>query len=278
MNTTGTTRESLNTDELDALKRRQQATWAAGNYGAIGTSLQLTGELLCESLDVEAGWNVLDVAAGNGNASLAAARRNATVTATDYVPALLEQAAARAAADGLPITTRVADAEALPFADRSFDAVLSTFGVMFAPRQEQVAAELVRVCRPGGRIGLTNWTPRSYVAELFETVSRYVTPPRAPSVFRWGAEPELATLLGANVDSVSSRVREFVFRYRSAEHLVETFRRYYGPTNRAFEALEAEAQDALEHDLLDLARGWNRSTAGVLAVPSEYLEVVATVA
>jgi SAM-dependent methyltransferase len=276
MTTTNHSTAASSIDELDTIKARQCATWGSGDYAVIGTTLQLVGETLCETLELDAGWRVLDVAAGNGNASLAAARRNASVTATDYVPALLEQAATRAAADGLPLTTRTADAEALPFADRSFDAVLSVFGVMFTPRQEQAAAELVRVCRPGGRIGLANWTPDSFVAEMFKTIAGHVPPPPVPSVFRWGNQTNLAELLGPDVDISSARTPEFVFRYQSAEHFVDTFRTYYGPTNRAFAALAPEGQDALEHDLLTLTRRWNRSTTGALAVPAQYLEVVAT--
>jgi SAM-dependent methyltransferase len=268
---------ALTDEQLDAVKTRQQATWSSGDFAVIGTSLQLVGELLCEAVDIDAGWHVLDVAAGNGNAALAAARRNADVTATDYVPELLERAASRAAADGVPLTTRVADAEALPYTDRTFDAVLSIFGVMFAPRQERAAAELVRVCRPGGRIGLANWTPDSFVASMFETVARYVTPPPIPSAFRWGAESDDVALLGTDVSVDSAAKREFVFRYRSAEDFVDTYRTYSGPTNRAFAALEPDGQDALENDLLTLARDWNRSTTGALSVPAEYLELVASV-
>jgi ubiquinone/menaquinone biosynthesis C-methylase UbiE len=268
---------SLTDEQLDAVKSRQQATWSSGDFAVIGTTLQLVGEQLCEAVDIDAGWQVLDVAAGNGNASLAAARRNADVTATDYVPELLERAAARAAADGLPLTTRVADAEALPYTDRTFDAAVSVFGVMFAPRQERAAAELVRVCRPGGRIGLANWTPDSFVGAMFETVARYVTPPPLPSVFRWGVESDVVGLLGDEVRVYSASKREFIFRFRSAEDFVDTFRTYYGPTNRAFAALEPDGQDALENDLLTLARNWNRSTTGALAVPAEYLELVVSV-
>jgi ubiquinone/menaquinone biosynthesis C-methylase UbiE len=269
------TTTDLTPDQIDAVKQRQQATWSAGDYSVIGTSLQLTGELLVEALDLEAGWHVLDVAAGNGNVALAAARRNARVTATDYVPELLDAAAARAAADGLALTTRVADAEALPFADRTFDAVVSAFGVMFTPRQVRAASELIRVSRPGGRIGLASWTPTSFVASLFETVSRHVAPPPVPSVFCWGDKRAVNDLLGDGIASVAAHTREFVFRYESAEHFVATFRTYYGPVNRAFGALDEAGQDALEHDLIELARSWNRSTEGALAVPSEYLEVVA---
>jgi ubiquinone/menaquinone biosynthesis C-methylase UbiE len=275
--TTSPTSPPLTEEQIDAVKTRQQATWASGDFAVIGTTLQLVGELLCEAVDIDAGWHVLDVAAGNGNGALAAARRNADVTATDYVPEVLERAAARAVAEGVPLTTRVADAEALPYADRTFDAVLSIFGVMFAPRQERAAAELTRVCRPGGRIGLASWTPTSFVAEMFHTVARYVSPPLLPSAFRWGTETDVVAMLGTEVSAYSAVSREFVFRYRSGEEFVETFRNYYGPTNRAFAALEPEGQDALEHDLITLAYSWNRSTSGALAVPGEYLEIVASI-
>ncbi len=263
------------TPDLAAIKARQQATWSSGDFAVIGTTLQATGESLCDAADVVAGSRVLDVAAGNGNAALAAARRGALVTATDYVPALLERAAARAIAEGLELTTRPADAEDLPFADRTFDLVLSAFGVMFAPDQPQAASELVRVCRPGGRIGLASWTATSFVAEMFGIVSTYVAPPAGLSpVFNWGSEEHLAALLSDGMSPVSVRTRTFVFRYRSAEDFVDTFRSFYGPTNRAFAALDPERQDALEHDLVELARRWNTSTQGALAVPGEYLEAV----
>lgn len=261
--------------EIDAIKGRQQATWASGDFSVIGTSLQIVGELLSEAVEIEAGWHVLDVAAGNGNAALAAARRNAHVVAIDYVPELLEDAAARATANGLPLATEVGDAEQLPFGDRTFDAVLSTFGVMFTPRPEVAAAELLRVTRPGGRVGLASWTPTSFVAEMFNTVSRYITPPALPSVFQWGDRAAVNDLLGDGIQAVGARTRQFVFRYESAEHFVDVFRRYYGPTNRAFASLDVDRQDALEHNLIKLARIWNWSTAGALAVPAEYLELVA---
>jgi SAM-dependent methyltransferase len=263
------------TPDLAAIKTRQQATWSSGDFAVIGTTLQPTGESLCDAADVVSGSRVLDVAAGNGNAALAAARRGAIVTATDYVPELLERAAARAAADGLDLTTRPADAENLPFADRTFDLVLSAFGVMFAPDQPRAASELVRVCRPGGRVAVASWTPTSFVAEMFAIVSTYVAPPAGlRSVFEWGTEDRLAALLGDEMAPVSVRPLEFVFRYRSAEDFVDTFRSFYGPTNRAFAALDPERQDALEHDLVELARRWNTSTQGALAVPGEYLEAV----
>ena len=267
---------STATVDYDAVKIKQQATWATGDYSVVGTTLQITGEALCESVDIEAGERVLDVAAGNGNATLAAARRGASVTAVDYVPALLHAARARAAADGLTIDYREADAEALPFEAATFDAVLSVFGVMFTPNQERAAAELLRVCRPGGRIGLASWTPDGFIGQMFRIVGRYVPPPagvRPPP--QWGTEDRIAELLGGQVASVEARRRTFQFRYRSPQDWVNTFRTYYGPLVRAFAALDEAGQRDLEQDLLQLAASHNTSTTGALRVPSEYLEVVA---
>ncbi len=262
--------------DYTAIKARQRDTWASGNYAVIGTTLQIVGESLCEAVDVQAGERVLDVAAGNGNASLAAARRGADVTATDYVTSLLDRAQARAASEGLTIDTERADAEALPFPDGSFDVVLSTFGVMFAPNQEQASAELVRACRPGGRIGLANWTPSGFIGQMFKIVGRYVPPPAGvrPPV-AWGDEDRLRELFGSDVQSLAVHRRQFVFRYRSAEHWLDTFRAYYGPTLKAFSAVDDAARAALERDLLALANECNTSSTGTLRVPSEYLEVVA---
>jgi SAM-dependent methyltransferase len=264
------------TVDFEAIKARQQGTWSSGDYSVIGTTLQITGETLCEAVDVTAGERVLDVAAGNGNATLAAARRGGEVTASDYVPVLLEGTRARAAAEGLTIDVREADAEALPFADATFDVVLSTFGVMFTPDQERAAAELARVCRRGGRIGLTNWTPDGFVGQMFKIVGRYAPPPpgvRSP--LEWGTEARLAELFGTNTRTIDVQRRDFVFRYRSADDWLDAFRNYYGPTHKAFAALDGEGQLAFEHDLLALAHEHNTSPNGALRVPSEYLEVVA---
>jgi SAM-dependent methyltransferase len=264
------------TADTVAIKSRQQATWASGDYAVIGTTLQLVGESLCEAVDVEAGQQVLDVAAGNGNASLAAARRGAEVTATDYVGALLEGTRRRAAAEGLTIDCREADAEALPFPDASFDVVVSTFGVMFTPNQEQAAAELLRVCRPGGRIGLTNWTPAGFVGRMFKIVGAHVPPPAGiSSPLLWGTDERLGELFGPGVRSLSTPRREFVFRYRSAQDWLDTFRTYYGPTLKAFGALDEAGAAAFERELLALAESANTSTTGRLRVPSEYVEAVA---
>ena len=263
--------------DFDAIKTRQQGTWSSGDYAVIGTTLQIVGETLCEAVDIGAGEDVLDVAAGNGNASLAAARRGASVIASDYVPGLLTGTHNRAAAEGLSIEAKEADAEALPFGDDSFDVVLSTFGVMFAPNQERSASELVRVCRPGGRIGLANWTPDGFIGQMFKTVGRYVAPPAGiRSPVEWGTEGRLAELF-ADCSKVQLRRKEFIFRYRSAEDWLDTFREYYGPTLKAFGALDAGAQSGLEQDLLALANEHNTGTGRGLRIPSTYLEVVATV-
>ena len=263
--------------DFEAIKTKQQGTWSSGDYAVIGTTLQLTGETLCEAVDVSAGERVLDVAAGNGNASLAAARRGGEVTASDYVPALLEGTRARAASEGLTIDIREADAEALPFADASFDVVLSTFGVMFTPNQERSASELTRVCRPNGRIGLASWTPEGFIGQMFKIVGRYAPPPAGvSSPLMWGTEARLADLFGDTVRRIDAQRRHFVFRYRSADHWLDTFRTYYGPTHKAFGALDADKQAAFAEELLTLANEHNTSTTGALRVPGEYLEVVAT--
>jgi SAM-dependent methyltransferase len=262
---------------LAALKSRQQAAWSSGDYAIIGTTLQIVGENLCEALDLRSGQSVLDVAAGNGNVALAAARRWCEVVATDYVPALLERARARAAADGLRMEFREADAEALPFDDESFDAVVSTFGVMFTPDQERAAAELVRVCRRGGKIGLANWSPDSFIGQLFKTIARYVPPPagvRSPAL--WGNPARLEELFGQHGVTITTTARIYAFRYRSPEHWLDVFRTYYGPTLKTFAALPPEAQSALASDLLALVYRFNQADDGTMVTPSEYLEVVVT--
>jgi ubiquinone/menaquinone biosynthesis C-methylase UbiE len=263
--------------DLDTIKARQQAVWASGDFGHIGVRLQIVGESLCEAVDVHAGERVLDVAAGNGNASLAAARRFADVTSTDYVPALLEQGRLRAEADRLAVTFQLADAERLPFEDASFDVALSTFGVMFAPNQARAAAELLRVVRPGGRIGLASWTPDGFIGRLFQVTSRFVPPPAGlTSPMAWGTEPRLVELFGPQAADIRTSRQTYVFRYQSAEHFVEFFRTYYGPTLKAFAALEHHRQHALHAALVELLRRENRNGGHALAVPAEYLEVVIT--
>lgn len=263
--------------DLAAVKTRQQATWSSGDYAVIGTTLTITGELLCEAVGVGPDQRVLDVAAGNGNATLAAARRWADVTSSDYVPALLERGRIRAAADRLPVTFQEADAEQLPFAGGAFDVVLSIFGVMFTANQEQAARELLRVCRSGGKIGMANWTPEGFIGELFRTIGKYVPP--APGVkppARWGTEQGLRELFGDGIAELKTTRRFYVFRYRSAQHWVEVFRTYYGPVLKAFAALDAAGQAGLEADILALLERYNEGGAETLVVPGEYLEVVAT--
>ena len=263
--------------DLAAIKQRQQATWASGDFAVVGVTLQIVGELLAEAADVRAGERVLDVAAGNGNATLAAARRFARVTSTDYVPALLEKGRARAAAEGLAIDFREADAEALPFPDASFDIALSTFGVMFAPDQARAAAEMRRVVRPGGRIAMANWTPEGFIGQLFKAVGKHIPPPAGlASPLLWGNEDHVRQLFGA--DALQARItrRMFNFRYASPTHWVHVFRDYYGPLNRAFAALAPNAADALEQDLLALIDRFNTAGPDSMVAPAEYLEIVLT--
>jgi len=261
--------------DLAAVKTRQQAAWSTGNYAVVGTTLQIVGENLCEALDLRAGSRVLDVAAGNGNATLAAARRWCEVTSTDYVAALLESGRARAQAEGHAIRFQEADAENLPFPDASFDVVMSTFGVMFTPNQDRAASELARVCKPGGKIGLANWTPESFIGQLFKTIARYIPPAsgvRSPAL--WGTSARLDELFGNTAQQIRTTGREFAFRYRSPSHWIEVFRTYYGPMNKTFGALDADKQAAFTQDLLALMESRNRSGDGTLVLPSEYLEVV----
>jgi SAM-dependent methyltransferase len=267
---------SANVD-LAAVKSKQQAAWSAGDYAVVGTTLQIVGESLCEALDLRPGARVLDVAAGNGNATLAAARRWADVTSTDYVPTLLERGRARASAEGLAVKFEQADAEKLQYADATFDVVISTFGVMFTPDQEQAASEMARVCRPGGRIGLANWTPGSFIGELFKLMGRYVPPPagvKSPAL--WGTEERLRDLFGKQLGSIAIVRKEFVFRYQSAAHWLEVFRTFYGPMQKAFGAVDAARQELLAADLIALAERFNRATDGTLVAPGEYAEVVIT--
>ena len=271
--TTETLYSAPTTPDLAAVKSRQQGTWSSGDYAVIGTTLQIVGESLCEALDLRAGQSVLDVAAGNGNATLAAARRWCDVTSTDYVPALLDRGRDRAKAEHLDVTFLPADAEALPFADASFDAVLSTFGVMFTPDQDRAAAEMLRVCRPGGKIGLANWTPDGFIGQVFKTLGGHLPAPagvKPPAL--WGTEARMAELFP--VAKVQTTRRDFVFRYRSPRHWLEVFRTWYGPMLKAFAALDPNGQAALEADLLALVARMNRSGDATMVLPSAYLEVV----
>jgi ubiquinone/menaquinone biosynthesis C-methylase UbiE len=263
--------------DLNAVKSRQQAAWSSGDYAIIGTTLQIVGEQLAEACDLRCDEKVLDVAAGNGNATLAAARRGCKVTSTDYVAGLLDRGAERAKAERLEVKFQAADVEALPFGDKSFDAVLSTFGVMFAPDHAKSAAEMLRVCRPGGRIGMANWTPEGFIGQMFKTLGRHLPPPagvQPPSL--WGTEAHLRTLFGDQAASIQATPRLFNFRYRSAAHFIEVFRTWYGPVLKAFASLPPEKASELEKDLGELLNRLNRAGPDSLVVPSEYLEIVIT--
>src|SRR5690349_11066001 len=264
--------------DFPALKLRQQAAWSSGDYAVIGTTLQIVGEMLAEACDLKYDEHVLDVAAGNGNATLAAARRGCEVTSTDYVPTLLEHGSERARAEGLNVLFQVADAEALPYEAASFDAVLSTFGVMFTPDHQKAASEMARVCRSGARIGLANWTPASMVGRLFKTIGKFIPPaPGVQSPLLWGTEAHVRALFGSKAARVSVRERTFNFRYRSAAHFVEMFRMWYGPVHKAFAALPPESAAQLEMELVQLLSEANRGGNRSLVVPSEYLEIVVTI-
>jgi ubiquinone/menaquinone biosynthesis C-methylase UbiE len=264
------------TMELNAIKEKQQKTWASGNYAVIGNSLVIMGELLCEAVDVHSGQKVLDVATGSGNTAISAARRYCDVAGIDYVPELIGQAKERAGTERLEITFEVGDAEDLPYPDASFDVVLSTLGVMFAPDQEKSAGELLRVCKPGGKIGLANWTPDGFIGNMFRTVGKHFPPPpgiKPPPL--WGTEERLRELLGEGISSLHTTRRSYVFPYLSAEHFIEVFHTYYGPVHKAFKSLDAAGREALARDLEELLHNWNTSGDETVVVPSEYLEVVA---
>ena len=268
---------SIATPNYEAIKTKQRAAWSSGDYSVVGVTLQIVGENLCEALDLRSGQRVLDVAAGNGNVSLAAARRFCEVTSSDYVPALLERGKQRAEIDGLVITFREADAEALPFAEASFDIVTSSFGVMFTPNQERAAAELLRVCRPGGKIGLANWTPESFIGQLFKTIGKHLPPPaglKSPAL--WGTRDRLNDLFGPDAGSIEAAQRTYVWRYKSPRHWLDLWRAVYGPLQKAFDALDEAAQEQFTIDLLALIDRFNVATDGTMVVPADYLEVIVT--
>lgn len=264
-----------NVPDFQSIKAKQQATWGSGDYAVIGVTLQIVGESLAEAADIRGGERVLDVAAGNGNATLAAARRFADVTSTDYVDTLLKRGSARAAAEGLTATFRTADVEALPFDDQSFDAVLSTFGVMFTPNHGKAAEEMLRVVRSGGRIGLANWTPEGFIGRLFKIIGRHVPPPagvQSPAL--WGTEPYMVQLFGGEAADIRCTRKMYNFRYKSPTHWLGIFRDYYGPILKAFAALDASGQAKLEADIIELLEDLNIGGRDSLLIPGEYLEVV----
>ncbi|KIC46105.1 SAM-dependent methlyltransferase [Ruegeria sp. ANG-S4] len=263
------------TTDFTAIKAKQNAAWGSGDYSKVGVTLQITGEELAEAMDIMPSAKVLDVAAGNGNATLAFARRFCDVTSTDYVEALLHASSQRAKAEGLFVNYKVADAEKLPFAEQSFDAVVSTFGVMFTPNQKQSAAELQRVVKSGGKIGMANWTPESFIGQLFKTIGKHVPPPagvNSPAV--WGNRDWVQDTFGDNCDVVSFRHKNFMFRYRSAEHFLEYFRTFYGPMQKAFQALDGAGQAALRDDIMALIAKFDISTNASLCISSEYAEII----
>lgn len=265
------------TPDYAVIKQRQQATWASGDYAVIGTTLQIVAEQLAEAADLQADEDILDIAAGNGNATLAAARRFANVTSTDYVPALLDKGRQRALAEGQQVQFQVADAEQLPFEAGSFDVVLSTFGAMFTPDHARCAREMLRVVREGGRIGLANWTPQGFIGRLFKTIGAHVPPPAGlKSPLLWGTEPHIVELFGSRAVEIRCERRLFNFRYRCAAHWLQVFREYYGPTLKAFAALDTAGQQMLERDITMLLDELNIASPASLVVPSEYLEVVIT--
>ena len=265
---------TIQAPDVEAIKQRQQQTWASGDFSVVAARMMLVAEHLVDTADLHAGWRVLDVATGSGNAAIAAARLGSQVVGVDYVPALQERARQRARAEGLEASFQEADAEALPFPDASFDVVLSTCGAMFAPDQEQTAGELLRVCRPGGRIGMVNWTPDSYVGELFWAIGRHLPPPPGvrPPVL-WGSEERLHELFGPGVN-ISAPRRSFLWRFPSAEHQVAFFATFYGPTVKTLAAV-GDRGAALRADMLEAARRFDVSEDGdTLVLRMDYLEAV----
>ena len=271
------TAQTIQTPDYTGIKAKQNAAWASGDYARIGTTLQIVGETLAEAMNLRPGSSVLDIAAGNGNATLAFARRFCDVTSTDYVDALLARGRARAEAEGQMVTFQVADAEQLPFADASFDAVVSTFGVMFTPNQAKAASEMLRVCRPGGMIGMANWTPDGFIGQVFKTLGRHIAPPAGvSSPALWGTKPWIEQNFGSNARRIAIENKDFVFRYRSPEHFMDVFRTYYGPVHKAFLALDASGQGSLAKDLLATIANFNTATDGSMYVPSAYAEIMIT--
>jgi ubiquinone/menaquinone biosynthesis C-methylase UbiE len=271
------TAQAIQTPDYSAIKAKQNAAWASGDYARIGTTLQIVGETLAETMNLRPGSTVLDIAAGNGNATLAFARRFMEVTSTDYVDALLERGRARAEAEGQTVHFQVADAEQLPFNDAGFDAVVSTFGVMFTPDQARAAGEMLRVCRPGGMIGMANWTPEGFIGQVFKTLGRFIAPPAGvSSPALWGTKSFVEQHFGQSAKRIVFESRTFAFRYRSPDHFIDVFRGYYGPMHKAFLALDPLGQAALTKDLLAVIAALNVATDGSMNVPSGYSEIVIT--
>jgi ubiquinone/menaquinone biosynthesis C-methylase UbiE len=261
--------------DLAAVKTKQQATWASGDYAVVGATLQIVGETLCEAMDLRAGEKVLDVAAGNGNITLAAARRWCEVTSTDYESALLDRGRTRAAAEGWAIDFQEADAEILPFTDATFDAVVSTFGVMFTANPDKAASEMLRVCKPGGKIGMANWTPDGFIGQVLKTVGKHIPPPvGVKSPVLWGNLGRLDEMFGSQASAIVAQPRNFMFRYRSAQHWIDVFKKYYGPVLKAFATLPPAGRVALHADIAALIERFDIAKDGTMVVPGEYLEIV----
>ena len=268
---------TTNATDLGSLKRVQQQTWASGDFSVVATRIQFVAEQLAESAELRAGSRVLDVATGSGNAAISAARSGTSVVGVDYVPTLLEDARGRARAEGLDIEFIEGDAEALPVETGEFDAVLSVFGSMFAPDHARAAAEMIRACKPGGTIATASWAPEGFVADMFRVTGGYVSPPAGvASPMLWGSAAHLREIFGDSITRSSSRERMCIFRFTTPETFVAFFRRYYGPTNRAFARLDDAGQSGLAGDLAQLAReaDVNRD-GGSIAIPSAYLETIA---
>lgn len=262
--------------EVASISECQRAIWSAGDFHLIGVGQLIVGEILCEEVGLTAGARVLDVACGSGNTSLAAARRMARVSGVDIVPALLERALRRAEVEGLELDLKEGDAQALPYDDASFDVVLSTFGAMFAPDQKRTASELLRVCRPGGVIGMANWTPTSFVGDIFRLTARFVPPPVATrAAVEWGSGERLRELFGDRVALLRLSDHSWRHRFESAEQWVDMFRRWYGPTVRAFAALDEVRAKEYAAELAALVHRYNRATDGTILAAYDYVNVIA---
>jgi ubiquinone/menaquinone biosynthesis C-methylase UbiE len=265
-------------DNLDAMRQGQQKTWSAGDFGMVAGLVMMVSEELAESIEIVPGERVLDVACGSGNGALAAARRAwGNVVGVDFVPSLLERARKRAATEQLDIEFVEGDAAELPFEDASFDVVISIFGAMFAPDQEKAAAELLRVCKPGGRIGMANWVPDGPVSSMFATVAKYAPPPPGftPPVL-WGTEERVRELFGDGVSSLRTERRVSRQAFRSADHYLDFFRSYFGPIKMAFERAGAENEEALIADLRAHLEQANTAGDRAMVLEPEYLQVIAT--
>jgi 2-polyprenyl-3-methyl-5-hydroxy-6-metoxy-1,4-benzoquinol methylase len=265
------------TPEMEALKTKLKATWISGDFAKIAESFTGGAAEFVQRLNLKPGTRVLDVACGSGNQSIPAARTGAIVTGVDIAPNLIEQAGKWAAKENLEIRFDEGDAENLPYADAEFDVVMTMFGAMFAPRPERVSAELIRVCRPGGVIAMANWTPTGFVGQMFKTTGKHVAPPaNMPSPLLWGDETTVRERLSDGVSEINfePRLISFAFPFGAAE-TVEFWREFYGPTHKAFAALDAEGQAALRRDLETLWSQNNLADDSTTRVEAEYMEVIA---